>query len=243
MLHDAHFHTKDPAIFALMEKHAVYGIVNAQAPQQYHQLKQWLTQYKHITISSGIHPWQADTMAWDTMEPIMRKARVIGEIGLDNVWCQVDVMKQYEIFDRSLAYASKHHKPVILHVKGMEKEALSFLRKYHNRYFVHWYSCDQYLADYMALDCYFSIGPSVHKDQAVMQVAKKVPLHRLLIESDGMDAISWCEGRTITLNDYIPVLKRSIAVLADIRKEPFIEKQLNDNYLTFLSYADDENNA
>ena len=62
---------------------------------------------------------------------------------------------------------------------------------------VHWYSCEDYIKDYMDLDCYFTIGPSLYKDKAVEQVAKTISLQRLLIESDGLDALAWCEGRCV----------------------------------------------
>lgn len=174
MMHDAHFHTDEYAFLDFLAQQLIQGIVNASSPQEYLRLSAWLKQLKGIRISAGIHPWDSDRVSWEEMRVILEQVQIIGEIGLDNVWCEVDPLKQYEIFERQLAYASKHHKPVILHLKGMEKEALPLLRKYQNKYFVHWYSCDAYLDEYIALDCYFSIGPSVYKDRAVQQVAKSV---------------------------------------------------------------------
>lgn len=235
MLHDAHFHTDDFAFVTFMQMHGIQGIANAASPMEFCRLKNWLKQSKSIQISAGIHPWNADTMPWEEMQPILEQARIIGEIGLDNVWCEVPLLKQLEVFEHQLAYASQHHKPVILHVKGLEKEAIPYLKSYKNHYFVHWYSCDAYLEQFIDLDCYFSIGPSVYKDKAVQQVAKQVPLHRLLIESDGLSALSWCEERPVQINEYLDMMKRSIEWIGMLREEADIEKHLTQNLQRFLS--------
>ena len=129
------------------------------------------------------------------------------------------------------------HKPILLHLKGMEKEALSLLRKYPNTYLVHWYSCDDYLEDYMALDCWFTIGPSVGDDPAVTKVARKISLQRMLIESDGIDAIRWCEQKEVPLAAYRTYLTRSITRIAALRQiaEASLAAQLMDNYHHFLN--------
>lgn len=238
MMHDAHFHTDEYAFLDFLAQQLIQGIVNASSPQEYLRLSAWLKQLKGIRISAGIHPWDSDRVSWEEMRVILEQVQIIGEIGLDNVWCEVDPLKQYEIFERQLAYASKHHKPVILHLKGMEKEALPLLRKYQNKYFVHWYSCDAYLDEYIALDCYFSIGPSVYKDRAVQQVAKSVPLDRLLLESDGISALSWCENRHVQMSEYLALMKRSVAYIEALKGHMDMETQLNQNLMHFISYAE-----
>ena len=54
---------------------------------------------------------------------------------------------------------------------------------------VHWYSADHDLDGYLDLDCYFSVGPDVIWNPAVQQVAKRVPENRILLETDGMEAV------------------------------------------------------
>lgn len=238
MMYDAHFHTDACAFLDFLAQQLIQGIVNASSPQEYLRLSAWLKQLEGIRISAGIHPWDSDRVSWEEMRVILEQVQIIGEIGLDNVWCEVDPLKQYEIFERQLAYASKHHKPVILHLKGMEKEALPLLRKYQNKYFVHWYSCDAYLDEYIALDCYFSIGPSVYKDRAVQQVAKSVPLDRLLLESDGISALSWSENRQVQMTEYLALMKRSVAYIEALKGHMNMETQLNQNLMHFISYAE-----
>lgn len=235
MIHDAHFHVEDLKLLSFMQEHGISGIVNAASPSEFQQLMKWLKHNDNIQISAGIHPWEADKLAWEDMFPFMEQAPIIGEIGLDNVWCEVSILKQYAILERSLAYASQAHKPVILHLKGLEKEVLPLLHKYKNQYLIHWYSCTDYLESFIDLDCYFSIGPSVNRDSAVQQVARQVPLKRLLIESDGLSALSWCEQKEITLSQYLDIMNRSIACIKALRAQAGIEEQLSENLQRFLS--------
>ena len=44
-----------------------------------------------IVKACGLHPWKADLGALAALEPWLERAGIIGEIGLDSVWCQVDM--------------------------------------------------------------------------------------------------------------------------------------------------------
>lgn len=238
MIYDAHFHTDEASLLQYMQANNIEGIVNAASPQEFQRLSTWLKPNDTIKISAGIHPWYAQRSSWEQMLPIMEQASIIGEIGLDNVWCDVDFSIQAELFERSLAYAAQSRKPVILHLKGLEKEALPLLKKYKNHYFVHWYSCDSYLEEYIALDCYFSIGPSVYKDQAVQQVVKQVPLQRLLSESDGLSALSWCEQRPVSLQQYSSIMQRTVSCMEAITGQSHMEVCLNQNLKRFIAFSE-----
>lgn len=237
MIHDAHFHCEDQAFITFLVKHHIHGIVNAATLREYEQLHSWVKPSYGIEISAGIHPWHVDQIDFDTMLPILQKVNIIGEIGLDNVWCEVDYDKQYEVLERQLAFAAQNHKPVILHVKGLEKELLPLLHHYNNQYLVHWYSCEAYLDDFIDCDCYFSVGPSINSDRAVQQVAKQVPLNRLLLESDGLSALSWCEKRPISIHEYLDIMYRSLKRIQNIRQVSDMEARLNENLLRFLTHA------
>lgn len=108
-------------------------------------------------------------------------------------------------------------KPVVLHTKGMEKEILETIKQFPNRYLVHWYSCENYLEEYMKLGCWFTIGPSIRQDKIVEMIARKVPINRLLIESDGLEGISWGQNREIKAADYKNAMEEQLRILAEIR--------------------------
>lgn len=139
----------------------------------------------------GLHPWHAATYSLEEMLPYLTAAPIIGEIGMDSVWCDIPLALQEEVFQAQLRLACEQNKPVILHTKGQERQIASILKEYPNHYLVHWYSSKEAPDDYLALDCYFSIGPDVWWNPAVQQTAVRIPQNRLLIETDGLEAVRW----------------------------------------------------
>lgn len=239
MLHDAHVHINDKALIHQMKLHHIEAIANVSDSLEYRFIKELQKSYDKLYFSAGIHPWKADSTDFEEMLPILNECKIIGEIGLDNIWCNTDMNKQIEIFEKQLQLACTSQKPVILHTKGMEKEILERIRAYPNTYLVHWYSSDHYIQEYADLGCYFTIGVSVGMDEAVNQVVQTVPLDHLLLETDGIDAVSWADGACCTADDYAPVLKRSVKRTAGILKmdESILKNQLNSNFHDFLKNA------
>lgn len=235
MLTDSHVHVNDKLFLQSLISNKVAAILNAANPLEFKYLKPY-QENKHIYISAGIHPWDVDTITWEMMIPILNECSIIGEIGMDSVWCSTSLTKQQEIFEKQLSYASKTRKPVILHTKGQEKKVLECIKKYPNTYLVHWYSCMDYLEEYLKLNSYFTVGPEL-TNLAVVQVIKKVPLNRLLSESDGMSAIAWVKGKEkISFEEYYQTLKETCTYVA-LEKGCSIEevqKQIRYNLHCFI---------
>lgn len=241
MLIDAHLHIEDASLVECMRKEGIAGISNAASVAEYERLKTYQRTYPQLRISVGIHPWYATKTSWDHMLPLLEKTDIIGEIGLDKVWCDTPYSEQYDMFERQLAYASHHRKPVILHLKGYEKEALALIKHYENRYLVHWYSTKDVLTDYIDAGCWFTIGPSLPHDESVQYAAQRVPLSRMLIETDGLSALQWCEPTCITLADYSRILQRSMAWIAQSKgiTTAALEEQMEQNYQAFCCQSTD----
>ena len=187
--------------------------------------------------SFGIHPWNAMTTVFRDMEPFLRAGEVIGEIGLDNVWCNVPLTVQEEVFIKQLALASDERKPVILHTKGQEKRVGEIIREYPNRYLIHWYSDEKEegLDDYLSLGCYFTIGPDGKKNPAVKKLVKEVPLNRLLIETDGWPAVCWALGK-MDMGKMRGILEENIDLIAEEKgvDRDRMEAQMEENFLAFI---------
>ena len=226
---DAHLHVTEELLPYVQD---ILCIPNADNPVEYVFLHQQGFPY----ISAGIHPWKADCTDWEEMEPILRTVPVIGEIGLDNVWCKVDPDIQRQVFHRQLALAAQLRKPVILHTKGMEQEVLETIRSYPNRYLVHWYACEEHLQEYIDFGCWFTVGPDVRLNPAVETAARTVPLDRLLIESDGLDGIAWGQGTTRSPTDYPQAMTRHLQTVAKLRNmdAAALLQQMERNFRTFL---------
>ena len=257
---DAHLHATEE-LLPVLERNCVLCIVNSDNLYEYEWLRlkrkifdsgnntdtqsSYVIADKNIKIpylwiSAGIHPWKADVTDWEEMEPVLKEVKIIGEIGLDNVWCKVDMEIQRKVFLRQLEIASDLQKPVILHTKGMEKEVLEIIQQFPNRYLVHWYSGENYLEEYIKMGCWFTVGPAVLQDKAVEAVARKVPIERLLIESDGLDGISWGQNREIDVSGYGEVMEEHLRVVAKIRNcesEQLLE-QMKRNLKAFFGICE-----
>ena len=91
-MHDAHYHYSKE-INALQNKYRISGICNVANEKEY----EWIHQ-KHVFYSCGVHPWNASLDAFESMLPLLKKATIIGEIGMDSVWCDLDLNIQKEVF-------------------------------------------------------------------------------------------------------------------------------------------------
>ncbi len=194
LLCDAHAHLGTEAERREREEGQILSLLCATTPEEARLLLPLAARHNHLLIPTcGIHPWQAESYLLKDMAPWIKLCPVLGEIGMDSVWCQVPLSLQEHLFRMQLDLACHQKKPVILHTKGQEAAVARIIRDYPNRYLVHWYSCQEYLEQYLELDCYFSVGPDVWWNPAVRHVARTVPLTRLLTETDGLAAVAWAE--------------------------------------------------
>ena len=235
-MHDAHIHIHDKELVTVMNQHHIPCLVNASTPTEYMFLKELQKFHPMMKICAGIHPWSAQQLSMQDMKDVLDEVSFIGEIGMDSVWCDVDLQIQKDMLIKQLEYASNHQLPVILHTKGMEEEILSCIKQYKNTYLVHWYSCKDHLQGYIEEGCYFTIGVSVGVDDAVSAVATHAPLNRILLETDGMDAVEWAWNQKVSYKEYPEVLKRSLKTIASIRNMDVeaLEKQMDENYQRFI---------
>jgi hypothetical protein len=216
------------------------GIVNSINEQEFYELRGISNAY----VSFGIHPWQADRYTQGDTEKMIRNyahiykdADAVGEIGLDNVWCDCDENGQIRVFNVQLDIAEEFQKPVILHLKGMEEKALEEIKKRNLRKMVHWYSKEGLIDEFIDCDCYFTVGIDVLVDKQVSaQIAQIVPLDRLLLETDGTEAAEWGLRREVLPFELPLLLRKSLEKVARIRgiDEDELAKRLEDNFFRFL---------
>lgn len=206
-------------------------------------------------LSFGIHPWYAD--AWnpsDWME-LYRQSPVIGEIGMDSVWCQVPPDIQKKRFLQQLQIAADLHRPVVLHTKGQERLIAEIIRDFPEKCLIHWYSGDaRTLEQYLKMDCYFTVGPDSalicagegmigddgeHRTRCILM--REAPLDRVFTETDGLSAVAWAFGQTsLSVENVKEVLWKNTLFLAagrGILPEQLIQS-MYENWNTFL----DKNN-
>lgn len=128
-------------------------------PEEWEKTK-GLRSRDEVYVSFGIHPWYADRYEVKEYMELFQMCDAIGEIGMDNVWCEAPYEIQRRQFARQLEIAARLGKSVILHTKGQEKEIARMIRDFPNPVCVHWYSGDlDTFEEFLELGCYFTLGP------------------------------------------------------------------------------------
>ena len=144
--------------------------------------------------SAGVHPHSADEFKPETLERIREaltheRMLAIGEIGLDYHYDFSPRDVQRTCFDAQLALAAELHRPVIIHDREAHGDTMDLLRRYRGRLsgVMHCFSASYEIAkECIDLGLYIAFGGALTFKNAVNQwaIAEKLPLDRLLIETD-----------------------------------------------------------
>jgi TatD DNase family protein len=150
--------------------------------------------HPHVSASVGLHPNEVVTLEPSAAElsALAQDPKVIaiGETGLDYYRSQGDVVWQRERFRQHIQAAKNCGKPIIVHSRQAKVDTLKIMREENvleTGGVMHCFTEDWDMAS-AALDMGFYISLSgivTFKNALEIQtVAKKVPLNRLLLETD-----------------------------------------------------------
>ena len=202
MLIDAHVHMDKYGADlerALQEirTHRVFTIAVAMDAPSYQRSVEIGNECELVLPTFGIHPRRAPEYADRLRElnPLIEESPAIGEIGLDFHW--VKDSSQYPAQVKVLAYflaaAREQKKMVNLHTKGAEKKILDLLEHYDiQRAIVHWYSGPlDILRALIQFGAYFTVGVEVSYSETIRAIAREIPDHLLLTETDNPGGLKW----------------------------------------------------
>jgi TatD DNase family protein len=202
MLIDAHVHLDkygdllDEALRQI-ETERIFTVATAMDVPSYLELQKIGERSKLVLPTFGIHPRRAAEYA-DRLSEITRYIEMspaIGEIGLDFHWVRdaSTYSAQRKVLEYFIAAAAEQKKFVNLHTKAGENEILDLLEKYDvRRAIIHWYSGPlEILLAMIDFGCYFTIGVEVHYSDHIKKIAKLIPDHLLLTETDNPGALKW----------------------------------------------------
>lgn len=241
---DSHTHLdffKDNIETAIDEinKNKIITLANSMDIESYIKNKEYSKKSKYIKPCFGIHPWKASQFNGNFKEliPYIEESELIGEIGLDYVWVEdtSTYEKQREVFNFILEESIKRNKIVNLHTKGAESDIYSMLKKYnYGRAIIHWYSGEMdTLEKFIDLGCYFTISVDIGYSDITYDILDKIPLDKLLVETDGPTALEWINGEY----GYPSVIKevvRRIAKYKNIENKKLVDI-IYENYNNLLN--------
>lgn len=188
------------AIANAMAKNRVAGLVVGCDPRSSLYAIDLAQTFPNLWASVGLHPVHVLDSHWDPakMKELALEDRVvaIGEVGLDFYRFPDDpamketyIETQYEVFRSAIELAQAINKPLVLHSRDAYDELIKVLKEYQPlRGTIHcfmgtWEQAQELLnmglmIGFTGVITYNNVEPSL------LEVVKKVPLDRLLIETD-----------------------------------------------------------
>ncbi|MEC7121225.1 MAG: TatD family hydrolase [Pseudomonadota bacterium] len=184
----------DLALQAARAVHVSAFLAVAVDLDEHDGLMQLAARHADVGISVGVHPCEdPEMMARATLEQLCQlgqhdKVWAIGETGLDYHYSQQHAAAQRESFARHIQAGKQLGKPVIVHTREARHDTLEVLRAEQAEHgILHCFTEDWPTAK-AALDLGYHVsfsGIISFKNAAdLREVARQVPLDRLLIETD-----------------------------------------------------------
>lgn len=194
----------------------------------------------------GIHPTSAHMLTGDVLETLAglaaeQRVVAIGEIGLDYYWpkrknrgwCCASPEAQRDALRHQLALASDLDLPVVIHDRDAHGDMLEILGAWQTdntraraRGVLHSYSGGlDLLQDMLDLEFYIGMdGPvTFRKAKDLHEVARAVPLDRLILETDGPYLTPQPHRGQRNEPAYIPLIAARIAKLKGLAIEQIAE--------------------
>jgi TatD DNase family protein len=246
VLIDAHVHLDkygellDQALVEI-ETERIFTVATAMDVPSYLELREIAKRSDLVLPTFGVHPRRAAQYA-DRLPEIghhIESSPAIGEIGLDFHWVKdtSTYPAQRKVLEYFIAAAAEQNKFVNLHTKDGEKEILDLLEKYDvKRAIIHWYSGPMDILQAMIdFGCYFTIGVEVLYSDYIKEIAKAVPDHLLLTETDNPGALEWLKK-----NDEVGMptaIKDVVNALAALRRSSFeeITRSIHTNFTRLIA--------
>ncbi len=202
MLVDSHCHLDFPELaerlddaLALMRANDVrYAMCISVTLEAYPDVLRIAESHRHIYASVGVHPDSTDVHepSVDELVALARHEKVIaiGETGLDYYRLKGDLEWQRDRFRTHIRAAQASRKPLVVHTRAAAEDTLRLMREERAGEIGGVMHCftESWEVARAALDLGFYIsfsGIVTFKNATVLrEVAKKVPLERMLVETD-----------------------------------------------------------
>ncbi|KAH7524546.1 hypothetical protein FEM48_Zijuj06G0130900 [Ziziphus jujuba var. spinosa] len=209
---DAHCHLQDPRIFSkasqviakAVDCGVVRFVVNGVSENDWHLVKQMSESYSNSVIIPcfGLHPWYVAerTPNWlNTLKQLFEStpSAAVGEIGLDkgSRGKQVPFTEQLQVFEQQLNLAKHLGKPASVHCVRAFGDLLQILQRmgpFPAGIILHSYmGSAEMVPEFAKLGSYFSFSGFLMSMEArkAKRILEKVPLERILLETDAPDAL------------------------------------------------------
>ena len=201
------------------------------------------SKYNFIYPTVGYHPSEANEINESDLlilENLIKENKVyaIGECGLDYYWVKDNKEAQKELFKAQIDLSIKYDLPLVIHCRDAISDVYEILKKYKGKvkFVMHCYSGSKEMAlEFIKLGGYISLGGPVtfKNSKEPKEVAKVVPLEKLLIETDCPDLAPHPYRGKRNEPSYVKLVLSEIANLREIDINK-LEQILDNNSISFF---------
>lgn len=224
MILDAHCHLElfEKLPNAIPEQLSVITMTNT--PKTVKKNKELFGLSNNIFVAVGLHPQLVSKRKdeFDCLLKLIDTHKFIGEIGIDGNSPEIE--EQIYIFSELITHIDNlGNRVVSIHSKRADRLVIdllsSLISRKSNIYILHWFSGSQSsLQKAINLGCYFSVNPKMCHSKSGIEIIKKIPSDRLLVESDAPFS-----GKLTSLFEVEDELLKTINDIEEIRKEKLLE--------------------
>lgn len=199
-------------------------IVSGYSKDSINEVLQLSLEYEDVYLTLGYHPSEADMVTkadLDLLEQLIKensKVLGIGEIGLDYHYGKENKEHQIELFKYQLSMAEKHDLPVVIHTRDATQDTIDILKKYHVRGVIHCFSGSLEVAEqYISMGFLLGIGGVLtFKNSNLCKVIEKIPLDKIVLETDSPYLTPHPYRGKINSSKYISIIAEKIATIKEI---------------------------
>ncbi len=244
---DSHSHlmmlTRSPAdVLADAKKKGVSAVINVAIDlKSARQALDTNKQFKNAYPTVGVHPCHSnEPINWDEYKSLAKSEPVvaIGEIGLDYYRDYSPKEVQARVFETQLDIAQELGLPVIIHNRHADDDTLAILKKRPGLKFVfHCFSSNWEIAtQVLELGGFLSFTGLItfSKKGKTINVVKKMPLDRMMIETDCPYLKPKDTNAKENEPQYLPEISKKIAAVREINSNELNHK-LTQNTTDFFN--------
>ena len=169
-------------------------IVPSAYPKDIDEVMTLIDRFDNVYGMLGVHPTEVKDWTDDLIDKIKQfskhpKIVAIGEIGLDYYWDKSFNDLQKEIFIKQIKLANELNLPISIHDREAHKDTFDILKEYNesSKIVMHCFSGSvEFANECLKEGMYLALGGVVTFKNAIKmkEVAKNIPLDRLLLETD-----------------------------------------------------------
>jgi len=201
-------------------------------------LKKNYNELPNIYLAAGTHPHDAGAFSFEHFKPIetlanQKKLVAIGEIGLDYFYDHSPKEQQKEVLKYQLDVALRNNLPIIVHCREAFEDFFACIDQYyqvnhrHGPGVLHCFTGNLDEAnECLKRGLYISFSGilTFKKSVALQEIAKKVPLEHLLIETDAPFLAPQSKRGKQNEPSYVVEVAQMIASLKGLSIEDVLEK-------------------